>query len=199
MTDDIASRGDADRKRPGAQSCCRPAPQSGGGSCCGDSAEPAAFDQQSACCETPTQHKGRKLGQSSCCGAPPLPPPDYRYGPAAYVTGTRGDARGPRLAGVSRDHSQRSPRRLARALGLRPRRLPRAARPLRPGNARCCRPRTGHRQLQAHLRRAALFTRRSRCLAAGHRHARHQRLVRCRQGHLLRRGGRTAGLRDAAG
>jgi hypothetical protein len=69
------------------QACCGPAPQSGG-SCCGGPVESAASSQRSECCDSTTQDAGSERGQSSCCGAPVVPPAEYSYGAAEYVTGT---------------------------------------------------------------------------------------------------------------
>ena len=67
--------------------CCGPAPQSGG-SCCGGPVESAASSPGSECCDPTSREAGSDRGQSSCCGAPAVPPADYPYGPAEYVTGT---------------------------------------------------------------------------------------------------------------
>ncbi len=68
------------------KSCCGPSSASGG-SCCGDTAEPAVSSSQSACCGASVKQAKHEPRQSSCCGAPATPPADYPYGPAAYITG----------------------------------------------------------------------------------------------------------------
>ena len=101
MADETLTKGPAGGGRPTAQSCCSPASQSGG-SCCAGTVEAAPSDQRPACCEAPTHHEepGRRAG--SCCAAPSLPPTDYLYGRADFVTGTLETPAGP-VPQVSRD------------------------------------------------------------------------------------------------
>jgi len=83
------------------QSCCRPSPQTRG-SCCGSPVKSALPDQRSACCTTSAQQEEPKRRQGSCCGASPVPPADYPYGPANFVTATLDTPAGP-VPRVSRD------------------------------------------------------------------------------------------------
>ena len=196
MADDATGVKETDEQGPGGGACCSSSPASGG-SCCGSTVKPVTASSQSACCGAPTKRPPQERRQSSCCGAPATPPADYPYGPAAYVVGAIETPVGA-VPRVSREITRGDRLGAWRVRwGFGPRRLPGEAGPVRRGIAGRRRPRAGHRQLQAHLRRAALVARRSRRLAAGRRHARHQRLVRGRQGHLLRRRGRARGPRDA--
>ena len=43
--------------------------------------------RQNVCCAE-SQRQAEQGRRQVCCGAPPVPPPDYPYGPAAYVTDT---------------------------------------------------------------------------------------------------------------
>ncbi len=87
MDDERIRRREAGEELPAGQSCCRPSPQPGG-SCCSSAVESALSDQRSACCDASTQEAEPERRQGFCCGAPSVPPADYPYGPAAYVTGT---------------------------------------------------------------------------------------------------------------
>ncbi len=90
-----------DKKASTPQSCCPPTSQAEG-SCCGSTVKSAPPDQRSVCCAAPTQHQEPARRQNSCCGASPVGPADYPYGPAAFVTGTLNTPAGP-VPQVSRD------------------------------------------------------------------------------------------------
>ena len=81
--------------------CCGPAPKPSG-SCSGSAVESAPAKKQSACCGAPTQPEEPARRQSACCGAPSVPPADYAYGPAAYLSGSVDTPAGP-VPRVSRD------------------------------------------------------------------------------------------------
>ena len=80
----VAEHGD---QWPAGEDRCRPSLQTGG-SCCSRTVEFALLSRLNECCDAPTQQAEEARRQGSCCGAPAVPPADYPYGPAAYVTGT---------------------------------------------------------------------------------------------------------------
>jgi hypothetical protein len=101
VADETASAAQAGDGQPTVQSCCRPAPQSGGSRCSGR-AEAAPSDRHPACCEAPARQEesGRRAG--SCCADSPPSPVDYPYGAADFVRGTLETPAGP-VPRVSRD------------------------------------------------------------------------------------------------
>ena len=50
--------------------------------------ESAASSPGGECCDPTSREAGSDRRQSSCCGAPAVPPAEYPYGAAEYVTGT---------------------------------------------------------------------------------------------------------------
>ena len=186
-----------DERPEAAQSCCGPAPKAGG-SCCGSAAEAVPAEKQSSCCGAPARQEEPAGRQASCCGAPPAPPVDYPYGPAAYVTGAIDTPAGPVLR-VSRDITG------ADRLGAWRVRwgFGRGDYRVKPGLYAVGTPAatstvlvTGNYKLTLDHLRSALDDLDAWLLVA--RHTRDQRLVRGRQGHVLRRGDRAHGPRDAA-
>ena len=165
--------------------CCGPAPQSGG-SCCGGPVESAASSPGSECCDPTSREAGSDRRQSSCCGAPAVPPAEYPYGAAEYVTGTVETPVGavPRVSRTLVRRDRVGTWRVRWGVGRDDYRV-------KPGVYAVGTPGAGAPVLvtanyKLTFDAAPVVARGARCLAPGHRHARHQRLVRGRQGHVLR-------------
>jgi hypothetical protein len=75
---------DQNKEAPPEATCCGPSPKTG--NCCSTAASDPEPPRTACCGQIPKPAESER-GQSACCGGPAAPP-DYVYGPAAYVTGS---------------------------------------------------------------------------------------------------------------